>query len=113
MIRYSNEDFIGTMDTTPGFLMWKVNSRTYPNEGDVGALSLMNKLLSEAPYSESMFAIKEGPWITHLLFYMGQCSLLEIQEGCQEKVGWRVLGPNRNIRYERYRFYDEVSAWVS
>ena len=49
MIRYSNEDFIGTMDTTPGFLMWKVNNRTYPNEGDVGALSLMNKLLSEAP----------------------------------------------------------------
>ena len=34
---------------------------------------------------------------------------MEIQECCQEKIGWRVLGPNCNIRYEGYSDV-EVSA---
>ena len=128
MLRYSNEDFLGTMETTRGFLMWNVNNRTDPDEGDVGALSLMNELLSEAPYSESMFVVKEGPSVDNeslILYGLAQCSrdtsdvrcnrclgklFLETQECCQEKVGWCVLGPNCNIRYERYPFYVEVSA---
>ncbi|KAL6332700.1 hypothetical protein AAG906_010040 [Vitis piasezkii] len=107
--------FIGTMDTTPGFLMWKVNSRTDPDDKDVGALSLMYKLVSEAPDSEDMVSIKTRPQCTRDISDASCSSCLvelssEIDKCCQEKVGWRVLGPNRNIRYERYRFYDEVSA---
>ncbi|KAL6333756.1 hypothetical protein AAG906_028942 [Vitis piasezkii] len=116
------------METTRGFLMWNVNNRTDPDEGDVGALSLMNELLSEAPYWESMFVVKEGPSVDNaslILYGLAQCSrdtsdvrcnrclgklFLETQECCQEKVGWCVLGPNCNIRYEQYPFYVEVSA---
>ena len=49
MLRYSNEYFFGTLETTLGFLMWNVNNRTDPNEGDVGSLSLMNKLHIQSP----------------------------------------------------------------
>ena len=128
MLRYSNEDFIGTMNTSPGFLMWNVNNRTDPDDKDVGALSLMYKLVSEAPYSEDMVSIKNETSVNNaslMLYGLAQCTRdisdascssclvelsSEIDKCCQEKVGWRVLGPNCNIRYERYLFYDEVSA---
>ncbi|XP_059596320.1 cysteine-rich repeat secretory protein 38-like [Vitis vinifera] len=128
MLRYSNEDFIGTMNTSPGFLMWNVNNRTDPDDKDVGALSLMYKLVSEAPDSEDMVSIKNETSVNNaslMLYGLAQCTRdisdascssclvklsSEIDKCCQEKVGWRVLGPNCNIRYERYLFYDEVSA---
>ena len=128
MLRYSNEDFIGTMNTSPGFLMWNVNNRTDPDDKDVGALSLMYKLVSEAPYSEDMVSIKNETSVNNaslMLYGLAQCTRdisdascssclvelsSEIDNCCQEKVGWRVVGPNCNIRYERYLFYDEVPA---
>ncbi|KAJ9690121.1 hypothetical protein PVL29_012661 [Vitis rotundifolia] len=128
MLRYSNENFFGIMVTTPRILMINTLNRAEANESDVGALSLMSKLLSEAPYSESMFGIKDGPAIDNAsltLYGLAQCTrdisnvscdrclvkqFSKIQNCCQEKVGWRVLGPNCNIRYEQYPFYNEVSA---
>ena len=116
------------MNTSPGFLMYNVNNRTDSGERDVGALSLKDRLLGEIPYSKLMFQTDERPSTYNaslILYGLAQCTrdinttscyncLFDlwsmIQECCQEKVGWRALGPNCNIRYERYRFYDEVSA---
>ncbi|XP_034697796.1 cysteine-rich receptor-like protein kinase 10 [Vitis riparia] len=128
MLRYSNEDFIGTMNTSPGFLMYNVNNRTDSGERDVGALSLMDQLRGETPYSELMFQTDERPSTDNaslILYGLAQCTrdinttscyncLFDlssmIQECCQEKVGWRALGPNCNIRYERYRFYADPAS---
>ncbi|XP_034697319.1 cysteine-rich repeat secretory protein 38-like [Vitis riparia] len=128
MLRYSNEDFIGTMSTSPWFIMYNVKNKTDSGERDVGALSLMYKLVSEAPDSEDMVSIKNETSVNNaslMLYGLAQCTRdisdascssclvelsSEIDKCCQEKVGWRVLGPNCNIRYERYLFYDEVSA---
>lgn len=125
MLRYSNESFFGKMDTVPGFMMWNVNNRTDPNEGDVGAQYLMQKLETDVPTSDFMFSRYkiDSPINKSVILYgLGQCTrdinaticgtclsliVLNLQECCAMKVGYRYMGPNCNMRYERYLFYDE------
>ena len=131
MLRYSNEYFFGIMNTSPGFLMYNVQNRSDSGDRDVGALSLMDKLRGETPYSSLMFDTDNRNSTdneTLTLYGLAQCTrdidkvscynCLEImssriQECCQEKKGWRSLGPNCNIRYEQYPFYYEVPTDAS
>ncbi|RVW87211.1 Cysteine-rich receptor-like protein kinase 25 [Vitis vinifera] len=99
MLRYSNKDFFGQMSTTPR---------------------------GETPFEELKFETDEKQYNASLTLYgLAQCTrdigtdpcyeCLEelfsiIKECCQEKVGWRVYGPNCNIRHERFRFYADPAS---
>ena len=126
MLRYSNKDFFGQMSTTPRVLMWNVNNVSDPTEKNVGVLSVMNSLQGETPFEELKFETDEKQYNASLTLYgLAQCTrdigtdpcyeCLEelfsiIKECCQEKVGWRVYGPNCNIRHERFRFYADPAS---
>lgn len=128
MLRYSNETFFGIMKTRPAFLMYNFYNRSDPDERDFGALALVNNLMGDTPYSKSKFATTEKPSTDQeglTLYGLAQCtrdidgrscyecleSMDSIIRGCcQQKKGWRALGPNCNIRYEQYSFLDDAPA---
>lgn len=106
--------------------MWNVNNVSDPTEKNVGVLSVMNSLQGETPFEELKFETDEKQYNASLTLYgLAQCTrdigtdpcyeCLEelfsiIKECCQEKVGWRVYGPNCNIRHERFRFYADPAS---
>ncbi|KAJ4840533.1 hypothetical protein Tsubulata_027348 [Turnera subulata] len=118
MLRYSNSNFFGVVETLPRLLMWNVKNTTSPNEPNYGALSLIYNLIDYAPYTRLMFGTNESA--ADRRYAMAQCSrnmnssgcrscLRELSDAitkcCQGRIGWRVLAPSCSLRYEQYQFY--------
>ncbi|XP_047310310.1 cysteine-rich receptor-like protein kinase 10 [Impatiens glandulifera] len=103
--------------------MWNVNNNTSPNEPDSWALSLVDRLVAEAPVTETMFradVLVIGNGTDQTRYSLVQCSrdisvddcrtclrlmTNQIQGCCQGRKGWRILTPSCNIRYEEYSFF--------
>ena len=127
-LRYSNENFLGTADDSPYFLLYNTRNNSSPDERDVGALALMYTLVSQAPNSENMFGTDDAPAVNNAsksIYGLVQCTrdisnfecrscllkqIEEIEGCCQGKIGWNIMGPSCNMRYEQYLFYHQSLA---
>ncbi len=128
MLRYSNVNFFGEVQTIPIVLMWNVQNRewnsTSPDEPNYEALSLMYALMGEALKKEGLFwadseTLSDG---SEQRYWLVQCSgdintsscrvcishLMKVADlCCKSKLGWRILAPSCNIRYENYSFFQQ------
>lgn len=127
MLRYSKYSFFGKAQTFPRALIWNVNNITSTNQLDVDALALIYQLIKEASNTSLLFKTSDSEVIadsSQHRYGLVQCTrdlnrtscsfclsqlMEEAQKCCQQKVGWRILGPSCNIRYENYIFYTRES----
>ncbi|KAF5729003.1 cysteine-rich receptor-like protein kinase 25 [Tripterygium wilfordii] len=129
ILRYSTDDFFGVVQTYPRVLMWNVQNTTSPDEPNVGALALIYNLVDSVPYTGTMFGANEsaGNNGSQPRYGLVQCSrdlnssacsscLAQLTDAsnqcCRGKVGWRILAPSCNLRYEEYKFYQQPSTPV-
>ncbi|XP_037496544.1 putative receptor-like protein kinase At4g00960 [Jatropha curcas] len=122
MLRYSNTNFFGVAETFPRLLMWNVQNTTSPEEPNYGALALIYTLIDYVPSSKIMFGTNESATAngSQKRYALVQCtrdinssacsSCLgqlsdAVKDCCQAKIGWRILAPSCNLRYEERPFY--------
>ena len=55
MLRYSNVNFFGQVQTSPGLLMWNVRNTTSPDQPNFSAIALMNFLTGKAVNDDMLF----------------------------------------------------------
>lgn len=125
MLRYSDKNFLGTVEISPRFLMGDSGNQTSPDDRNMDGPALLSQLAREAAGSEMMFKANKfdergtryglvqctrdlnssecGTCLTALLEEIRQCNF-------KERVGWRILGPSCNIRYEQYPFYQQQAS---
>ena len=127
-LRYSSENFFGIAATSPYFLLWKTRNNSSPDERDVGGLAFIYTLVSKAPNSENMFGTDVAEAVNNAsqnIYGSVQCTrdisndecrscllqqIEEIEGCCQGKIGWNIMGPSCNMRYEQYLFYQQPLA---
>ncbi|XP_030528979.1 cysteine-rich receptor-like protein kinase 10 [Rhodamnia argentea] len=127
MLRYSDTDFFGAIATDVVVFMWNVQNNTSPDEPDVKALALIYNLAATVPNNAMLYGVQEfdggdasqrrygleqcsrdingsqcGYCLAQLTTYIGKC--------CEGKMGWRILTPSCNLRYEDYLFYRQQAA---
>ncbi|XP_059436930.1 cysteine-rich receptor-like protein kinase 25 [Corylus avellana] len=122
MLRYSNTDFFGVEDLSPMVFMWNVENLTSPQQTDFGGRALMNGLIDDALGTEMLYMYKACNSSGQVRYGMVQCTrdinstscgncfqqlITEANRRCQKKIGWRVLAPSCNIRYENYPFIQQ------
>ncbi|KAG2684201.1 hypothetical protein I3760_10G066200, partial [Carya illinoinensis] len=128
MLRYSDNNFFGKEQTFPLLLMWNIENVTSPEETNFGILSLMTRLMGEALKTDRLFKADSMQDESGIGYGLVQCTrdindsscnscLNELRKAselcCQEKKGWRILGPSCNIRFENYSFFvQQPSATV-
>ncbi|KAG2697861.1 hypothetical protein I3760_07G124700 [Carya illinoinensis] len=128
MLRYSDNNFFGKEQTFPRLLMWNIENVTSPEETNFGILSLMTRLMGEALKTDRLFKADSMQDESGIGYGLVQCTrdindsscnscLNELRKAselcCQEKKGWRILGPSCNIRFENYSFFvQQPSATV-
>ena len=120
MLRYSDTNFFGVEDLSLMVVMWNVQNRTSPDETDFGGLGLMNDLIYAALNTNTLY--KAGNSSGQVRYGLVQCTrdisttlcsncfkqlMAEANLCCQAKIGWRVLAPSCNIRYENYSFFQQ------
>ncbi|KAK3188232.1 hypothetical protein Dsin_027793 [Dipteronia sinensis] len=127
MLRYSDTDFFGLVQTIPWLLMWNAKNTTSPDQKNYGALSLIYSLINSAPNTDLMFGTKEEllAGVSQHGYALVQCtrdinsslckSCLEelttqIEKCCQSRRGWRILSHNCYLRYEENQFYQQPPA---
>ena len=131
MLRYSNVSFFGEVQIIPRVLMWNVQNlnrnSTSPDEPNYGALSLMYGLIDEALQKDVFFradnkTLSDG---SEQRYGLVQCSrdinrsscsdcFTQLMDAadlcCNSKLGWRILAPSCNIRYENYSFFQQPAV---
>lgn len=125
MLRYSDADFFGAIATDPRLFMWNTQNNTSPDDPDVDALALIYNLAANAPYTATMYGVKESGDGSQQRYGLVQCSrdinstqcgsclgrlTEDIKQCCEGKRGWRILSPSCNLRYENYSFYRQQAA---
>ncbi|OMO64948.1 hypothetical protein COLO4_31693 [Corchorus olitorius] len=125
MLRYSNINFFGQMELRPAFLRWNAENSSSPLEPYMGVGALYYDLVKLAPHENNFFLTKERrvPSGNETRFGLAQCSRdinssscsaclkgleARINECCKERKGWRLATPSCHIRYETYKFYNEL-----
>lgn len=119
MLRYSDKNFLGTVEILPRFLMGDSGNQTSPDDRNIDGPDLLSQMASEAAELEMMFkANKLDNRGTR--YGLVQCTrdlnstecftcltalLEEIKQVYKGRVGWRILGPSCSITYEQYLFY--------
>ncbi|KAL6333490.1 hypothetical protein AAG906_028675 [Vitis piasezkii] len=103
--------------TSPYFLLWNTRNNSSPDERDVGVLAFIYTLVSKAPNLENN--------ASQNIYGLVQCTrdisndecrscllqqIEEIEGCCQGKIGWNIMGPSCNMRYEQYLFYQQPLA---
>ncbi|XP_058072873.1 cysteine-rich receptor-like protein kinase 10 isoform X2 [Magnolia sinica] len=122
MIRYSNQDFFGTIDVRSRTLLWNVNNRSEADNPRIDGRVLVDRLASEASSSPLMFATGNKTYENGETRYgMVQCTrdlspgnciscLAELSKGLEDCCGgkrqWRILAGSCNIRYDAYNFIE-------
>ncbi|KAK0579034.1 hypothetical protein LWI29_019957 [Acer saccharum] len=127
MLHYSNTNFFGLSQTSPDFLMWNTDNITVPDEPNYSALSLVYSLIEDASNTFWKFGTDDRIVVSNGSrhgYALVQCArdidnsscrsclwdLTEkIQKCCKLKIGWRIMSPSCNIRYEEYEFYEKPS----
>ncbi|KAK0578020.1 hypothetical protein LWI29_003762 [Acer saccharum] len=127
MLHYSNTNFFGLFRTSPDFLMWNTDNITVPDEPNYGALGLVYSLIDYASNTYSKFGTDDRIVVSNGSrhgYALVQCArdidnsscrsclwiLTEkIRKCCEFKIGWRIMSPSCNIRYEEYEFYKQPS----
>lgn len=126
MLRYSKKHFFGEAQTSPTFAL-SVKNTTSPIQADIHAQVLMYQLIKEASNTDMLF--KTGKSLrknkSENRYGLVQCTrdingsscsscllqlMKEAEQYSQYKVGWRIMGPSCNIRYESYIFYQHTWA---
>ena len=124
MLRYSNVNFFGQVQTSPGVLMWNVGNTTSPDQPNFSAVALMNILTGTAVNDDMLFhdgnlTASNGSNQTYGLVQCtrdisssgcSSCLSLLIKDAescCQSKIGLRIITPSCSIRYETYSFFQQ------
>ncbi|KAK9084906.1 hypothetical protein Sjap_025317 [Stephania japonica] len=127
MLRYSNQSFFSSMQTSPRFYMWNTQNASDPNEFNRVLGNLMSSLAEEAANgggsssSRAMFKTKQVELNSFQKIYgLVQCTpdlspgdcyscltniITEIPACCNRKQGGRVISVSCNLRFEIYPFY--------
>ncbi|XP_019444518.1 PREDICTED: cysteine-rich receptor-like protein kinase 15 [Lupinus angustifolius] len=129
MLRYSNKNFFGEEQTSPLAFVGNITNTTTPSaiQGYRDEQTLMYQLIKEASSTDMLF--KTGKSVggneSENGYGLVQCTrdinssscnsclhqlMKEADKCCQHKVGWSLMGPSCNIRYERYNFYNQTCA---
>ncbi|KAF5474676.1 hypothetical protein F2P56_006556 [Juglans regia] len=123
MLRYSDSNFFGEVQTEPKEFMWNAENTTSGVDPYYGAKHTIYALLDAAVETDHMLfkadkkAVGDG---TQLRYGLVQCTrdlnattcrkcfnyLMTYFEQLQNRIGWRILAPSCSIRYENYRFFD-------
>ncbi|XXG69396.1 hypothetical protein AAC387_Pa06g2279 [Persea americana] len=120
LLRYSNIQFFGQIDTSNKFYLWNVKSVADPKSFNHQVAGLLTDLSMEASHSPLMFAKGEMELgESKKLYGLTQCTrdlsisdckkclesaISELPSCCDGKEGGRVLGGSCNFRYELYPF---------
>ncbi|XP_031499629.1 cysteine-rich repeat secretory protein 38-like [Nymphaea colorata] len=123
MLRYSDVDFFGYMDTQTKFYMWNTQDVSQPELFNDQLGKLMGKLSKEAAERPSFFATSDVKFGDALKIYgLAQCTrdlsgkackyciddaIADIPTCCGGKRGGRVVTGSCSIRYEIYPFFKE------
>jgi len=126
MLRYSDTNFFGEEQTSPVHYMLNANNRPSPNEIDFGGQALMNGLIDKATGTDMLYKADKWPGnngLSEFRYGLVQCTrdinatscrncfqyvMTAASRCCETKIGWRVLAPSCNIRYENYSFVQKV-----
>lgn len=124
MLRYSDKNFLGTVELLPRFLMGDYANETSLDDPNIDGPALLSQMATEAAGLEIMFkANKLDERGTR--YGLVQCTrdldssecgtclaalLAEIRQFYKGRVGWRVLVPSCSIRYEQYIFYQPPAS---
>ena len=128
MLRYSDANFFGVEQTSPAVTLFNVRDRNSPNITDFGGQSLMNGLIDLAIGTEILYQADIWSGNTKALelrYGLVPCTrdidstscadclgqlMTQAKNCCEEKIGWRVLAPSCNIRYENYSFFEQPTV---
>ncbi|XP_058071135.1 cysteine-rich repeat secretory protein 38-like [Magnolia sinica] len=120
LLRYSNDNFFGKIDTVNRFYMWNTQSVDDPATFNQKTRELLHHLSLEAYLNPLMYASGDMDIGKHEKLYgLAQCTrdlssgdckkclesaIGELPSCCDGKKGGRVVGGSCNIRYELYPF---------
>ena len=124
MLRYSNVNFIGVASWSPTII-----GQNTANQLDFYSLTQLDSLTMRVNVAEKLY---DTDYLTVILsgqsvisYGLVQCTrdidgglcvqclngLMDLAKNCcQAKIGWRILAPSCNLRYENQRFTDQPPA---
>ena len=124
MLRYSNVSFFGVASWSPAII-----GQNTANQPDFYSLTLLDSLIKRVNVAEKLYdtdnltVILSGQSV--ISYGLVQCTrdidgglCLQCLNGlmglakncCQAKIGWRILAPSCNLRYENQSFTDQPPA---
>jgi Salt stress response/antifungal len=122
MLRYSNEEFFGEIDSNHTVLLRETRNAANPIEFDKNVIVLMNKLMNKAYISPLLFATGQREiQSVGRLFGLVQCTkdlsggdcktclktaISQISQSWGGTIGGGILGGSCSVRYELYQFFD-------
>lgn len=127
MLRYSNINFFGVAQTEPAMFRWSVDNITSPEETDFGVLALMSDLVDKALETNELYRDGEraNNRIYTVRYGLVQCTrdlnhtecsnclkilVNNVSDCCQSSAGFRIFNPSCDLRYEIYRFFDQLQG---
>ncbi|XP_058077485.1 cysteine-rich receptor-like protein kinase 10 [Magnolia sinica] len=127
LLRYSNKGISSLSDNKPLYHESNPQNVFHPDRFNLILGQMMHGLASKAALDQSirMYATNETNFINFEKIYgLVQCTndlsrrdcyvclqgaISHIRECCDGKQGGRVLGPSCNLRFEMYKFYDNLT----
>ncbi|XP_058092165.1 cysteine-rich receptor-like protein kinase 44 isoform X2 [Magnolia sinica] len=127
-LRYSSQRFLSSSDNNPLFYMWNTQNISNPSRFNQILSQMMKNLASTAAFGSSkrMYATNSTSFSDFQTVYgLMQCTddlsrndcnlclegaIAQIPTCCNGKQGGRVLGPSCNLRFEIYKFYDDLAT---
>ncbi|XP_058092201.1 cysteine-rich receptor-like protein kinase 44 isoform X8 [Magnolia sinica] len=125
LLRYSDQQIFSSSDNRPMFCKW--NAINASDDYKLSLEQMMKGLASRAAFGPSklMYATNETNSTNFPTIYgLVQCTndlsrsdcnlclqdaIVQIPTCCYDKQGGRVIGPSCNLRYETYKFYDNLA----
>jgi len=120
-LRYAEVNFFGEPDTGPLFIMYNMENTTSPGKDNNYARALFDQLIRRVNEKDRFFETDEqivnigGRSLPSYGFV--QCTrdlnvsscreclndlMVEAEDCCESKIGWRISGPSCSLRYENY-----------
>ncbi|XP_058092159.1 cysteine-rich receptor-like protein kinase 44 isoform X2 [Magnolia sinica] len=127
LLRYSNKGISSLSDNKPLYYVLNTQNVFHPGRFNLILGQMMHGLALKAALDQSirMYATNETNFINfEKLYGLVQCTndlsrrdcyvclqgaISRIRECCDGKQGGRVLGPSCNLRFEMYKFYDNLT----
>ena len=125
-LRYSDRSIFGIWEVSPIFLSLRTNDFADVNRSKVLMGKLLSRLYDEADSGGPLqkYAVGEAVVGFETVYSLVQCTPDLVERKCRdclvnlhtlvpsyskERVGFLLIGPSCNIRYETYRFYQSPS----